>query len=65
MRKLLSLIMALGLATGSFAIVGCERDAGDHFEEAVEETREGVEEAADEARDNVRDAGNDLGDFEN
>jgi hypothetical protein len=65
MRKFYTLVMMLGLAFSGFAIVGCERDAGDNFEDAVEETRDGIEDAADKARDNLEDAADDLGNFEN
>jgi hypothetical protein len=47
--RCLALAAAIGLA--GFTLPGCERDAGDHFEDAGESIGDGFEQMGDDIKD--------------
>ncbi len=56
MSKLKTLLMALMMVFALTTFTGCERDAGDATEDAVEDVGDSMEDIGDNVRDGIDDA---------
>ena len=62
-RKLmLGLAGGAGLCLLGGAVAGCERDAGDHMEDAADDMRDAADDAGDAMEDTLDDAGDAIDD---
>ena len=50
-KNITALLAALGLALGGASFVGCERDTGDHLEDAGESIGDAAEQAPEDIGD--------------
>jgi len=61
-KTIISTLIALGLLIG---FAGCEKDAGDHLEDAGDSISDAAEDAGDEISDAAEDAGDEIKDATN
>lgn len=61
-NSIITILIALGL---TLAFAGCEKDAGDHLEDAGESIQDAAESAGDSVSDAAEDAGDEIKDATN
>lgn len=61
-KNIITILMSLGLIV---AFAGCEKDAGDHLEDAGDSISEAAEDAGDAVGDAAEDAGDEVKDATN
>lgn len=56
MKRLFTSVLALGLALGSMAAIGCQRDLGDKADDAIDN----MQNKADDIGDDIEDAAEEV-----